>query len=291
MSRRFFHGVGARRKRPRDAAVVPEHPGPPDGARPPRPRRLRQLLAWAVHGYTALGLVLAVAIALSILEGGADGFRNAFLVMVLATFIDATDGTLARAVRVKEVLPGFDGRRLDDLIDFLTYVALPLLLLYRAAVLPPGCEGFLLAPLLASAYGFCQSAVKTDDGYFLGFPSCWNIVAFHLYALNAYVAPLPGWLSAGLLVVFALLTFVPTRYLYPSQAGLLNMLTTVLGAAWAGLLALILWRLPVPATHDDPAVRLLVLLSLCFPAYFRVASWVVAYRLRAPGRPPTSPER
>src|SRR5437762_3256853 len=100
--------------------------------------------------------------------------------MFIATVIDATDGTLARLVNVKQVLPGFDGRRLDDLIDFQTYTSLPLLLIWRAELLPPGQDAWLLAPLLASAYGFCQVAAKTDDGYFLGFPSYWNIIAFYL---------------------------------------------------------------------------------------------------------------
>jgi len=31
--------------------------------------------------------------------------------------IDATDGTLARLVRVKERIPWFDGDRLDDIVD------------------------------------------------------------------------------------------------------------------------------------------------------------------------------
>src|SRR5205823_3206518 len=109
----------------------------------------------------------------------------------------ATDGWFARRVRVKEVLPGFDGRRLDDLIDFQTYTSLPLLLIWRANLLPDGFGWCLLFPLLASAYGFCQVSAKTDDGYFLGFPSYWNLVAFYLYALN-----LPGWVSIALLVLF-----------------------------------------------------------------------------------------
>src|SRR5262249_38611639 len=90
-----------------------------------RQKTLQQFLAWCVHGYTALGLVAAAGAAVSIVQGTPEGFHRAFLLLFLATLIDATDGTLARRVRVKEVLPGFDGRRLDDLIDFLTYTSLP----------------------------------------------------------------------------------------------------------------------------------------------------------------------
>src|SRR5260370_28808551 len=93
---------------------------------------LRTILAWCVAFYTASGLIAAAGIAVLIVRGDADAFRWAFLLMMIATVIDATDGSLARLVRVKEVVPSFDGRRLDDLVDFLTYTFLPLFLLSRA---------------------------------------------------------------------------------------------------------------------------------------------------------------
>ena len=149
-------------------------------------------MGWCVHGYTALGLVAAGLIAVLLVQGGASSFRWCFLLMAVATIVDSTDGYLARKVRIKEVVPSFDGRRLDDLVDFLTYTFLPLLLIWRAGILPPGQEAWLFLPLLASAYGFCQVQAKTDDGYFLGFPSLWNVVALYLYML-----PLGPRLSLG----------------------------------------------------------------------------------------------
>src|SRR5947209_3995617 len=145
---------------------------------------MRKFLAWCAHGYTALGLVAAGGMAVAIFDGRPGSFRVAFVLMLVATLIDATDGTLARAVDVRRVLPGFDGRRLDDLIDFQTFTSLPLLLIWRAELIPSAWQGWLLVPLLASAYGFCQVHAKTADGYFLGFPSYWNIIAFYLYILQ-----------------------------------------------------------------------------------------------------------
>src|SRR5581483_2072343 len=121
---------------------------------------------------------------------------------------------------------------------------------------------------LASAYGFCQTNAKTPDGYFLGFPSYWNVVAFYLYLLRP-----PAWLSLAVLLGFAVLTFVPARYLYPSHRGRLNRLTNYLGAAWAVLLVVILWQLP--GGTPDETTRVLTLGSLAFPAYYLVVSWVV----------------
>lgn len=253
-----------------------------------RRRRVKQLLGWGVHLYTALGLVAAAGIAVLVVRGGAEAFRWAFVLMLVATLIDATDGTLARAIRVKEVLPGFDGRRLDDLVDWLTYTCLPLFLLWKADI-PAGLTGWLLVPLLASAYGFCQVSIKTDDGFFLGFPSYWNLVAFYLYVLQ----PLPAWLSLGLLIGFSLLTFVPTRYLYPSQRGRLNRITNLLAAAWTALIIWVLADLPAdltPAEGGSPTSRWVALASLFFPGYYLVTSWVISARLWIRHRRPQASE-
>ena len=247
---------------------------PPRGPSPSRPTIRQRCLGWCVHCYTALGLVAAAAIAVLLVDGKPASFRQAFLLMLIATLIDATDGTFARRIRIKEVLPGFDGRRLDDLIDFLTYTCLPLMLIWRAHLLPEGWAICLLLPLLASAYGFCQVSVKTDDGYFLGFPSYWNLVAFYVYTLQ----PLPGWFTLGVVVVFALLTFVPSRYLYPSQRGRLNQVTNLLAVLWVASLVWILYRLG-SVDPAEPALREIALLSLIFPGYYFVASWVVSLRL------------
>ncbi len=244
---------------------------------PARPSRLRTALAWGVHFYTALGLACAAGIAVLTVY---ESYRWAFVLMLVATLIDATDGTLARAVRIKETLPGFDGRRLDDLVDFLNYTSLPLFLLWKAGILPEGQEFWLLLPLFSSAYGFCQVSVKTDDGYFLGFPSYWNLVAFYLYVLQ----PLPGWVTLTLIIGPALLTFVPTRYLYPSvMRSRLDLVTNLLGALWAALLVWLMVELPseAPTSAGVPEhwPRDLAVLSLFFPIYYMLASWAVTWRI------------
>lgn len=223
-------------------------------------------LAWSVHLFTSLGLVAAAGIAVLVVRGGDDAFRAAFGLMWLATIIDAVDGTFARMARVKQVLPGFDGRRLDDIIDFQTYTSLPLLLIWRAAVLPGWWSGLLLLPLVASAFGFSQSDAKTADGYFLGFPSYWNIVAFYLYFAKS-----PAWLAMATITILSLLTFVPTKYLYTTQPGRLNRIANQLSAPWAGLL--------IGVLVAGPAYRqTLALASLYFPAFYLAASWWVTWR-------------
>jgi phosphatidylcholine synthase len=231
----------------------------------------RKLVAWLVHLYTAMGLVAAAGMAVLIVRGGDASFRLAFLLMMVATAIDATDGWLARTARVKEVLPGFDGRALDDLIDFHTYTSLPLLLLWRAGILPDGFAWLLLLPLLSSAYGFSQVNAKTDDGFFLGFPSCWNIVAFYLYVLHP-----PVRVSAPVIVTLAVLTFVPTPYLYATRGGPFASLINVGAAIWFVVIGLALF-----GRADDR--MMLALVSLIYPLTYLVLSASVT--IRRPGAP------
>lgn len=221
----------------------------------------RTVLAWGVHAFTALGLVAAAGIAALVIEGGDAAFTRAFQLMIVATAIDALDGPLARWARVQEVLPGFDGRRLDDLIDFLNYTCLPLLLIWQAGLLSGAQSWWLLAPLLASIYGFSQVDAKTEDGYFLGFPSYWNVVAFYLYFLKLNAA----W-SLAILITLALLTFVPLKYFYPTQPGFANRMTCVLAALWGVMLVVILL---LPAGARNPWLYA----SLPIPIGYLVCSW------------------
>jgi phosphatidylcholine synthase len=247
----------------------------PRGIRPPS--TFGKFLGWCVHGYTALGLVAAGMIAVLIVRGDADAFRWCFLLMAAATIVDSTDGTLARKVRIKEVVPGFDGRRLDDIVDFLNYTFLPVLLIWRAHILPTGYEAWLFLPLLASVYGFCQVQAKTDDGYFLGFPSLWNLVALYLYVLRLYELPQGDWVALAVVIVLALLTFVPIRHLYPSQPGLLNRVSMIAGVIWTPLVGWLIWKLPGgDAPRLSESTMQIALFSLLYPIYYLGVSWAIS---------------
>jgi phosphatidylcholine synthase len=228
--------------------------------------RLPVLASWAVHLYTALGVVCGLGCVLATVQ--AD-YRRAFLWLVAATFIDATDGVLARAADVKTHTPDFDGARLDDIVDYLTYVFAPAFLMYRAGVLPDDW-GVAVAALilLSSAYGFASTDAKADDHFFTGFPSYWNIVAVYLFA-----AEMPRPINAGILLVLVALVFVRIGYIYPTRTPVLRGLTIALGSVWASMvLAIILMMPEVP--------RLLLFGSLFFPAYYTVLSFVLHSRRR-----------
>jgi phosphatidylcholine synthase len=229
-------------------------------------RRLPVMAAWSVHLYTALGSICGFG---SVLAGVSGDYRRAFFWLVAATFIDATDGVLARAASVKSHTPGFDGARLDDIVDYLTYVFAPVFLMYRAGVLPETWGvGVAAAVLLSSAYGFAATDAKADDHFFTGFPSYWNIVAVYLFA-----ADLSPAVNGVILLVLSALVFVRIGYVYPTRTPVLRGLTIGLGAIWASMvLAIILMMPEVPA--------LLLLTSMFFPVYYTVLSLVLDSRRR-----------
>jgi phosphatidylcholine synthase len=222
------------------------------------------ILAWLVHLYTALGTVVAFFSLLCIEQ---TNFREAFYLMALAVVIDATDGMLARAARVKELIPWFDGELLDEIVDYFNYVIVPSLFLVRANILPPQDSLWLAAlPLLASAYGFCQREAKTADYFFLGFPSYWNVVAFYLYVLQT-----PLWVNAFVIIALSILVFVPLRYIYPSRSPRFRSQINVLGALWGAAMLCLIYQLPNPS-------RVLLFASLLFPAYYTALSLWLEYR-------------
>ena len=218
-----------------------------------------------VHLLTASGAVVG----LWGLVAAADGrIRDAFLAMVAATVIDAVDGWLARRFDVARRTPQIDGARLDDIVDYGTFVVLPAFVLL-ALDLTPGRIEWLAASamLLASAYGFARTDAKTADA-FTGFPSYWNIVVFYLAA-----GGLPPLVNAAIVLALAAMVFVRVGWVYPSKTAVLRRTTLVLGTLWgAGLVWLIL-RYP-----DVPRGWLAV--SLAFPAYYTGLSLVLDARRR-----------
>jgi len=223
-----------------------------------------RLAAAAVHVYTATGSVLGLLIVVAAAEGRVVA---ALWLGLAAMWVDGTDGMLARRLRVKELIPWFDGARLDDIVDYLTYVFAPVVLLWAIGALPRGPWGWVVAalPLMASCYQFCRVDAKTEDHTFLGFPSYWNVVAFYAVVLD--VGPL---VVAGVVGLFAVLVFVPVRYLYPSRTTALRTPSLALTAVWFGTYALLLVQYPDP----HPVV---VLLSLAYLGYYIGASlWLTA---------------
>lgn len=223
--------------------------------------------AWGVHLFTASGAPAGLLAILAMLRGDAQA---AFAWMAYTLFVDSIDGTLARRFEVKRVMPTIDGARLDDCVDYFTYVVVPVFFVVQMGMLPaPLAVPVASIVLVASLFGFGRTDAKTEDHLFTGFPSYWNIVVFYLWVLEW-----PGWASALLLTAFAIGVFVPVRYVYPSRTTTLRPLTVGLGVLWA--LAL-LWAI----THLEPKPKVLVAATLPYVAYYFALSFVLTRRRTA----------
>jgi phosphatidylcholine synthase len=210
--------------------------------------------AYLVHAYTGSGVLLAGAALAASLAGRP---RDALLWLAVAVFVDATDGALARWADVRRFAPVIDGARLDDVVDYLTYVFVPVVVLWQAGALPAGWAWLPAgAVLLASACGFARQDAKTADHYFTGFPSYWNIVA--VYALAWPWSPL---VTGVVLLALAVLVFVPIRYIYPSRTTAWRSLTLTLTVVWGAQMSALIWWL-------DASPRWLVWSGVLYPAYY-----------------------
>ena len=225
--------------------------------------------AWLVHLYTASGALCAF---LALTRIFYDRYRDAFIWLAVALIIDATDGVLARRANVASRLPRLNGARLDDIVDYLTYVFVPAFFVWHALLVPDRWSlAVTAAMLLASAYGFSRADAKTDDGFFLGFPSYWNIAVFYLY-----LAAWPLAVNAIILLALAALVFVPIRFIYPSRTLVWRRLTLALGMLWGALMLTLLWQMPAIS-------RPIVWISLLFPAYYAALSLALEFTRRRSG--------
>src|SRR5229473_1537535 len=144
--------------------------------------------AFAVHVFTAAGAAIAL-------------------------IVDGVDGSIARWLKVAEVLPRWSGDVLDLVVDFVTYVFVPAYAIAAGGLLPQ--------PLALPA-----GIVVVVAG------------ALYLFLLK----PAPP-LAAAIVVALAVLTFVPFKFLHPLRVARLRTLN---------IAALILWSLLalVAVLHD-----------------------------------------
>ncbi len=174
----------------------------------PYPRRIT---AFAVHIFTASGAAVAFGALIAAIQGE---FTVMFALLGVALLIDGVDGFFARRLRVAEVLPRWSGEVLDHVIDYLTYVFIPALALATGAILPEWLAvPAALAIVVSSALYFADKEMKTDDGFFRGFPVLWNLVVFYLFLIQP-----PPFVSLVIVAVLIVLTFVPFSFVHPLRA-------------------------------------------------------------------------
>lgn len=232
-----------------------------------------RILAYGVHVYTASGLIFVALAMLELFKAYPDP-RWVFGWLLAATFVDMTDGTLARRFDVKKNAPLYDGRKIDDIIDFLTFTFVPLVMIVKLGWVPEPGLLWIAPALIASVLGFSNVGAKLEEeGYFLGFPSYWNVVAFYAGYVH-YQVPGQDWLNVAMLLGLALLTVVPVGFMYPTLAPKRWRRFMIAGGyAWC------LWGLGMlPSYPHTPGWA--IALSLCGPVFYGLISVVEWTKLR-----------
>ena len=213
-----------------------------------------RLRAASIHILTAVGAVLAL---LALRAAHQTDWQMMFVWLGIALIVDAIDGPLARLFNVKALLPRFSGERLDLIVDYLTYVAIPAFVLTETDLLP---EAFWLpaaiAILLSGLFHVSDVHSKTEEGFFVGFPAIWNIVLLYLFVLG-----LPPVGAAAAVSGLVLLTFVPTLYVHPFRVVRLRILTGLMTLAWMVVAA-------IAVANPFPSALWIKITLLAAAAYF-----------------------
>ncbi|SHM61037.1 phosphatidylcholine synthase [Phytopseudomonas punonensis] len=220
----------------------------------------RKAKAWSVHAVTASGVILGMLALLALIEGRAE---SCLMWLGLALLVDGLDGTLARKYDVKVVLPHFDGSTLDLVIDYLTYVFIPAIFVYRFIPLP---EYTLLLSvgiiLLSSLFCFCNVNMKSKDNYFVGFPAAWNVVVVYLYLLD-----FEPWVTFAVIMVLAGLTLTRMKFLHPFRVKQFMPLNIAVTMVWMFACAGLILQFPAQP------VWLLVLWGLSSAYFVGMCVW------------------
>ena len=186
---------------------------------------LAKLQAILVHVFTASGVVFGFLALLSAIN---NNFPACIFWLALALVVDGFDGTLARRYKVDVFTPNIDGAVLDNIIDFFTYVIVPVFMIYNFNFLSNTFAlpiSFLI--LLVSCFTFINKDLKTEDYYFTGFPALWNMLVLYLYILES------SQLTNLITIIFlCIMTFIPMKFVHPLRVVHLRKTSITMVLLW-----------------------------------------------------------
>ncbi len=203
-----------------------------------KPNIFNKTLAWAVHLFTASGLLAGF---MSLLAMHDHDLRQAMFWLILAFVIDGVDGTFARMARVREVLPNMDGKTIDYVVDFANFAIIPAYIFYQSDLVIEAWRLPLTSIiLLVSAIYYGKTGMVSEDKYFIGFPVLWNMVVYFLI----FVFDLSPIFNGCIVVLFAVAHFVPLKYIYPSQAQRWQLASSIIAALFFILMCVTVYYYP-----------------------------------------------
>ena len=192
------------------------------------------VLAFSVHLLTASGAVLAM---LALLAAAGGDWATMYVWLMVALIVDGIDGPLARAAKIKENAPQWDGALLDLIIDYLTSVFIPAYALFTSGLFV-GWTGWLSTGIIVftAVIYFADTRMKTADNSFSGFPGCWNMVVLVFFALT------PPWqVMLFIIAALAILQFFPVKFVHPVRTDRWRVVSLPMIVVWTVAAILAAW--------------------------------------------------
>lgn len=132
------------------------------------------VIGFSVHIFTALGVITGLLSLAAILDGQ---IRQGLIWLIICQIIDGFDGPIVRRLDVKTHAPQINGHTLDLVIDYVTCVVVPVILMIELEILTAPWD-IAIAGLIffTSALWFARSDQESKDFWFNGFPASWNLI-------------------------------------------------------------------------------------------------------------------
>lgn len=176
----------------------------------------RVLAGYLVHSVTAFGAIAGIISLEQFINGN---YQNGLLWLIICQLIDGFDGPIARKIDIHIHATKFDGHILDLVVDYVTCVIVPVVMLIKLEFLT-GNWSFFYAGLIifTGALWFARTDQETEDHWFNGFPAAWNLVIPTFLILGtreSYVILIILLLSALSLTKLKFPHLVKVEYLRP----------------------------------------------------------------------------
>ena len=195
---------------------------------------INKIRASLVHFLTGSGIFFSFLALVCVIECYK---LQTFMFLGVALIIDIIDGTLARKYKIDVMFPNIDGKTLDTIIDYINYILIPCIMLYKFNYLPQNFS--LIIPIVIlciSLYSYINIKLIDASFSYLGFPSIWNIILLYLEILSFNI-----WINLLIIIFFVFLKFVPFKVLHPMRFPKLKKtnITLLFGTIFTSLVLLI----------------------------------------------------
>ena len=173
-------------------------------------KNVQKIPACLVHIFTGSGIIFSFMALVFVIEGYK---LLTFMFLGIALLVDIVDGTLARKYKTEIIFPNIDGKTLDTIIDYINYIFIPCIMIYKFGYLPP--DFTIIIPIFiicVSLYSYVNTKLVDTSFSYIGFPSIWNVILLYLEILS-----FNQWINLFLILLFILLKFVPFRVIHPMR--------------------------------------------------------------------------